>query len=70
MPEEGETRLVSCPECGLRTRYVWEEWERWPRLTKLLGRDCPIMMGAWVCATCGHRTGVRRIDAEHGADQE
>jgi DNA-directed RNA polymerase subunit RPC12/RpoP len=69
MPEQGETRLIHCPECGLHTRHEWQEWEKWSFLTRLIGLDHPILMGGWVCTSCGHRTSVRRIEGEQEADQ-
>jgi C4-type Zn-finger protein len=69
MTERRKTRLISCPTCGLRTHHEWQVWEKWTLLSRLIGRKRPIVMGGWVCTTCGHRADVQRLDAEQEPEQ-
>jgi DNA-directed RNA polymerase subunit RPC12/RpoP len=69
MSEQDKTRLIPCPKCGLRTAHEWQKWNRWPFLSRLIGRLQGILIGGWVCSPCGHRIAVRRIEAQEEADQ-
>jgi len=61
MPKQGETRIVVCDKCGIRTRHEWRQWERQPLLLRAIGHVR--VVEGWVCTKCGRRSHIRQVGA-------
>lgn len=61
MTKQGETRIVVCDKCGIRTRHQWEQWEQKSLLLRVTGHVQ--LVEGWVCTKCGRQSHVRRIGA-------
>jgi len=61
MTKQGETRIVVCDRCGIRTRHEWRQWEQQPLLLRVTGHVQ--LVEGWVCTKCGRQSRVQRIGA-------
>jgi len=59
MAEQGETRIVVCKKCGIRTRHEWQQWERRSLLLRAMGHV--ELVEGWICTKCNHRIRVRQV---------
>ncbi len=61
MTKQGETRIVVCDKCGIRTRHEWRQWEQKSLLLRVTGHVQ--LVEGWVCTKCGRHSRVQRIGA-------